>query len=251
MVPIRTLDSLLRLSPACEVPMRRLSPLLQLLIVYAAASACSSGPSGGGTPAVAREVAFPAAPSTILKGGHFGPVVTVEVQETDGTLISGSSAVVDLHLLAGGGPGALTGTTTEAAFRGVATFSDLSVDQPGSYALVATSAGLDSAVSPAFTVDPLPTAITVEVGTSAGAIRFRSARNGSTNPAVDTLASGGTVTWNWLGSGHSVYAVDGNFASSGAQNAGSAWVVNFIIPNSYRFNCGIHGNYMTGRIVVQ
>jgi plastocyanin len=231
--------------------MRPHSFALRMLLVCAVASACSSGPSGAGNTAVARELEFPSAPSTILKGGHFHPVVTVEVRDTDGTLVTNSSVTIDLHLLAGSGPGALTGIATKAAFKGVATFSDLSIDQPGDYTLVATSTGLDSAVSAPFTVDPLPTAITVEVGTGYGTIRFRSVRNGSVNPAVDTLASGGTVTWSWFGNDHSVYAVDGNFASSGVQNSPSTWPVQFTVPNTYRFNCGVHGNAMTGQIVVQ
>ncbi len=50
-------------------------------------------------------------------------------------------------------------------------------------------------------VASLPTTAAVEVGDNF----FKSSRNASSNPAVDTIAAGGTVTWTWSGSNsHSV-----------------------------------------------
>ena len=232
--------------------MRTIVSLPNVLMLILAAAGCSSGSSESDTPTpVARELAFGFQPSGILVNGNFHLGPTVQVRDSDGTIVASSSAVIGLHLLPGGGPGALTGPTTSSANHGVAVFPTLSVDQPGTYALVASSPGLDSSVSASFTVQPLPTAAAIEVGSSGGAIRFRSIRNGTTNPAVDTIGSGGKVTWTWLGAGHTVHAADGNFASSSVQNVPSQWVVSFIIPQTYRFDCGIHGSAMSGSIVVQ
>lgn len=231
--------------------MRLTSSVPLLVITLVMSAACSSGSGDGGPAQVATALAFGAAPATILMNGHFHTAPTVEIRDASGGVVTGSSATVTLHLLAGGGPGSLTGGTTATASGGVASFPTLSVSQPGTYTLVATASGLDSAVSAAFAVEALPVTATVEVGSAGGAIRFRSVRNGSINPAVDTIASGGSVTWSWVGDGHTVRATGGNFASSGIQNSGTQWVVNFIIPGTYQFDCLVHGTAMSGRIVVQ
>src|SRR5205823_5525644 len=50
---------------------------------------------------------------------------------------------------------ALSGTTTVAAVSGVATFSDLEIDQAGSaYRLSATAVGLAGTTSASFTINP-------------------------------------------------------------------------------------------------
>jgi len=50
-------------------------------------------------------------------------------------------------------PGTLSGTKTVTAANGVATFSDLSIDQPGNgYTLVVSAAGLTGAESAPFNI---------------------------------------------------------------------------------------------------
>jgi len=68
-----------------------------------------------------------------------GPPVQVEILGGDGQRVASSSATVTITLAPGGGPGTLSGTTTQPASSGLATFSDLSIDQPGSYAFTASS----------------------------------------------------------------------------------------------------------------
>jgi len=99
---------------------------------------------------------------------------------------------------------------------------------------------------------PAPTAVTVTTGNNF----FRSSRNGSRNAAVDTVAVGGKVTWVWTataGIPHNVQSIGTpTFASSGLETAtGSRYEVTFGAPGSYRYNCAIHGNLMTGTIVVR
>jgi len=96
---------------------------------------------------------------------------------------------------------------------------------------------------------PATAAVTV------GDIFFQSGHNGSRNPAVDTVAVNGTVTWTW-GPGeslpHSVQSLGSpGFTSSGIQTgAGSSYSFTFAAAGTYHYNCAVHGNLMTGTIVV-
>ncbi len=99
-------------------------------------------------------------------------------------------------------------------------------------------------------VPPLTAAITV------GNIFFKSGHNGSANPAVDTVAVGGTVTWTWTGAGnvpHSVQSLGSpSFASSTIQTGdGSTHQVAFPTAGTYQYDCAVHGTMMSGRIVVR
>ena len=85
---------------------------------------------------------------------------------------------------------------------------------------------------------------------------FRSAHNGSQNPAVDTIAAGGTVTWAWNAAGsHSIQstgAAPAIFRNSVVMSAANAtYSVQFDNPGTYPYDCGVHGAAMSGVIVVQ
>jgi plastocyanin len=83
---------------------------------------------------------------------------------------------------------------------------------------------------------------------------FRSAHNGSVNPAVDTVAAGSTVTWAWNAAGsHSVHSTGAlSFPSSAIVGAAtSTYSSTFNTPGTYAYDCAVHGAAMTGRIVVQ
>ena len=94
------------------------------------------------------------------------------------------------------------------------------------------------------------------VAVTVGNIFFKSGRNGSANPAVDTVAVNGTVTWTWATTGsvpHSVQSVGSpSFTSSGIlTGAGSTYQMKFTTPGTYQYDCAVHGTMMTGTIVVQ
>jgi len=98
---------------------------------------------------------------------------------------------------------------------------------------------------------PAPTTAAVTVGD----IFFKSALNGSSNPAVDTVAVNGTVTWTWATTEalpHSVQSTGSpSFTSSGIQSgSGSTYQFTFATPGTYQYDCAVHGQMMTGRIVV-
>jgi plastocyanin len=89
-----------------------------------------------------------------------------------------------------------------------------------------------------------------------GDIFFKSGNNGSSNPAVDTVPVGGTVTWTWAAGEslpHSVQSLGSpSFASSAIQSgSGSSYKVTFPTAGTYQYDCAVHGKMMTGTIVVQ
>ena len=93
------------------------------------------------------------------------------------------------------------------------------------------------------------------VNVTVGNILFRSDRNGTVNPAVDTVLAGGTVTWTWVNTGavpHTVQSVGTpSFTSSGLEStSGSTYQQTFSTPGKYQYNCAVHGNMMTGVVVV-
>jgi hypothetical protein len=80
-----------------------------------------------------------------------GPPVTVALLERDGKLRTASSAPVTISLGTHPAGARLGGTTTVDAVRGVATFSNLTIDRPaGGYTLVASSSRSRSAASGRF-----------------------------------------------------------------------------------------------------
>ena len=85
-----------------------------------------------------------------------------------------------------------------------------------------------------------------------GDIFFKSAHNGTSNPAIDTVAINGTVTWTWTGSmSHSVQSMGSpSFISSAIQGSGKTYQFQFTTPGTYQYDCAVHGTLMTGMIVV-
>ena len=83
-----------------------------------------------------------------------GPV-KVEVLDASGQPVTNSKAAITIAITstANPGPGTLSGTRTVNAVGGVASFSDLSINQPGiGYRLTATSHGMNPATSDHFTI---------------------------------------------------------------------------------------------------
>jgi plastocyanin len=89
-----------------------------------------------------------------------------------------------------------------------------------------------------------------------GNIFFRSGHNSTQNPAVDTVAAGTTVTWTWTNTGDTPHSVrseeEPTFTSSdNLTGNGMTYQVTFTTPGTYQYDCAIHGDAMTGTIVVQ
>jgi plastocyanin len=108
---------------------------------------------------------------------------------------------------------------------------------------------------------PNPTGCNGSGGGAAGQVEvgnnlFRSQRNGTCNPAVDTISIGETVTWTWVNTGGTPHSVRSQgapaFTSSNTlSGGGSTYSFTFTAPGTYQYDCAVHGSQMTGRVVVQ
>ena len=104
------------------------------------------------------QLQFGVQPGNTPVGVVITPAVTVLLEDAAGNLMPSASTPVTLALGANPGTANLGGTLTVTAVNGVATFSDLTLEQAGTgYTLNATAPGLTGAVSQAFTVIPAPT----------------------------------------------------------------------------------------------
>src|SRR5207248_2689884 len=92
-------------------------------------------------------------PESVDAGAVISPPVQVTVQDSSGNTVPGATDAVTLALGDNPTGATLFGTTTVRAVDGVATFSDLRVERPGSgYTLLAAAAGRARALSNPFAV---------------------------------------------------------------------------------------------------
>jgi len=142
-----------------------------------------------------------------------------------------------------------TNPTSNAS--GVAQTSLTLGNTPGPITITATNALLSgSPQSFSATAQAIPTTAAVTVGPG---IQFKSNRNSSTDPATDTIAAGGSVTWTWAANsiGHSVRSTGtSTFPSSVVMTTGT-YAVTFNSAGTYTYNCSVHGSSMAGTIVVR
>jgi hypothetical protein len=99
---------------------------------------------------------FTVQPSTALPLTTITPAVQVTAVDALGNAVPSFTGSVTITIGKNGGllvPGTLSGTTTVAAVNGVATFSNLSIDQPGNgYTLKVTASGLTGTESAPFNI---------------------------------------------------------------------------------------------------
>lgn len=104
----------------------------------------------------ALHMAFTVQPQRTLPFETITPAVRVTVVDDLGNPATSFNGPVTIAIGHNGGfvlPGTLSGTKTVTAVNGVATFADLSIDQPGNgYTLVVTAAGTTGAVSAPFNI---------------------------------------------------------------------------------------------------
>ena len=107
----------------------------------------------------ATMLAFSVPPPNAAQGNAIAPAPTVRVEDADGNVVaSGPASTAAISIAIGTNPsgGTLSGITTVSAVNGVATFSGLAIDNPGSgYTLTASSTGLTPATSGSFNVNSL------------------------------------------------------------------------------------------------
>lgn len=160
-------------------------------------------------------------------------------------VLSGSASVNPASSVTG----ATGHATTELLFG--ATPGAIQIEAAPQTALAAVTFNATSVTPP-----PPPTAITVNVGSTVSPIlQFKSARNGTLNPAVDTLAVGGTVTWTWVSGIHGVQSTPTGGSSFtdqlGATQSSGTFQVQFNTAGLYTYDCSVHGAAMTGSVLVK
>ena len=135
------------------------------------------------TPAAASALDFTGQPSTVGAGVTITPAVQVTAHDQFGNTATSYTSLVTVELGTNPGGGILTGTATQAAAAGVATFSDLSIDKAGTgYTLTASGVGLGASSSNPFSitvggvsasqsrVSAVPTGISASNGSSTSTI---------------------------------------------------------------------------------
>lgn len=120
-------------------------------------------------------------------------------------------------------------------------------------ALAALACGGEDANAP-----PPPSVPTADVSIIFDA--FVSTKNGTQNPAIDTIAAGSKVRWTWVNPGpigtHNIRPAAGSPTFSGSADltgAGTKFTATFANPGTYDYVCTLHlATYgMRGQIVVQ
>ena len=118
-------------------------------------SSFTSGISGQfdvGTPQVATQLVITTQPGGAAPGVNFTTQPVVEIRDASNALVTGATHFVAVSLNGGTG-GTLSGTLIVQAVGGVATFTDLSINQAGTgYSLTFSAVNLTSATSTSFDV---------------------------------------------------------------------------------------------------
>jgi outer membrane protein assembly factor BamB len=102
----------------------------------------------------ATKLAFVQGPTNAVAGAVISPAVTVAVEDANNNVItSDNTDVVNLAIGTNPAQGTLTGTTTVTVNQGVATFSNLSINNAGTgYTLTATASSYAPVTSAAFNI---------------------------------------------------------------------------------------------------
>ena len=92
-------------------------------------------------------------PTSATAGVAISPAVTVRVVDRFGNLETGDHSMVTVGIATNVGGGTLSGTLTQPAVGGIATFSDLSINKTGlGYDLSACDPGLGGGTSSFFNI---------------------------------------------------------------------------------------------------
>jgi hypothetical protein len=101
----------------------------------------------------ATKLAFTVQPSNVAAGSSINPAVTVSVEDALGSVVTTATNQITIAIGANPSSGTLSGTTPVTAVAGVATFSNLSINNTGTgYTLTASASGLTGVTSNTFNV---------------------------------------------------------------------------------------------------
>src|SRR2546429_42586 len=126
--------------------------LAGVLLCGVALGGCAGSTSGPVQP-TATKLVFTVQPSNAGAGAVNTPAVQVAVQDAQGNTVTTATTSISVAIGTNPASGTLSGTTTVAAVSGVATFANLSINNPGTgYTLIASATGLTGATSKAFNI---------------------------------------------------------------------------------------------------
>jgi uncharacterized repeat protein (TIGR03803 family) len=192
----------------------------------------------------ATKLAFVQQPSTTSQGAAITPPVTVAVEDQYGNVATTNTSTVTVALGMNTNGATLSGTLSESAVNGVASFGNLSVNNSGTFTLTASDGSLTGATSSSFLVGGKPAklvfvqeptgagigaaispAVTVDVEDSNGNLVTSDSSTvtlsiaggplgGTMGGVVSVAADDGVATFNdiWfsLGGGYTLTATDGS-----------------------------------------
>ncbi|MGE5761150.1 MAG: hypothetical protein ACM37V_12435, partial [Gemmatimonadota bacterium] len=134
--------------------------------LQATATGVTTGTSTAFTvnPGAATQLVFLVPPATVGVNAPITPAVVVGIEDAFGNLVTTATNQVDMRIGVNPSNATLGGTTPVTAVNGIATFSNLTLNQPGTgFTLVAGSGTLTAATSPPFDVLPGATQFLVQL----------------------------------------------------------------------------------------
>lgn len=182
-------------------------------------------------------------------GAQLATAVQAKVSDEFGNGVAG----VEVAWEASGGTVSAPSVPTNAA--GISAVDVTLGSTAGPVTITATATGLGGSPLTFNATATEPAPIPTTAGVTVGNIFFRSDRN-NTEPAVDTVAVGGTVTWTWVNTGsepHSVRATGSPTFPSSTILTGNGETYNhtFSTAGAYNYDCSVHGSQMTGTVIVR
>jgi alpha-tubulin suppressor-like RCC1 family protein len=203
------------------------------------------------TPRTPTKLAFTVQPVNTIAGRPIAPAVVVAVQDADGNTVA--TATNDVTLAIGTNPpNGLAGTATVAAVNGVATFSNLSIKDPGTaYTLSAASPSLTSATSTPFNVvtgPPAQLTFTVQPVTTiarttmpALAVAVQDAAGNTVNAGNSITLTIGTNPGNGGLSGATIVSAVGGVATFSGLSISNPGIGYTLIANAVIAGTNLHG----------
>src|SRR5438309_1081023 len=126
--------------------------LAGVVLCGVALGGCAGSTSGPVQP-TATKLVFTVQPSSAAAGAAITPAVQVAVEDAQGNSVTTATTSITLAIGTNPASGTLAGTTTVAAVNGVATFANVSINNPGkAYTLTASATTLTGATSSTFNI---------------------------------------------------------------------------------------------------
>jgi hypothetical protein len=103
-------------------------------------------------PGAAAQLAFVQQPTTAQSTVAIAPAVTVAIEDSLGNVVTSDTSTITVSLASNVPGGTLSGTLSQPASAGVATFGNLAIDKVGSYTLGASGGGFTAPASNSFSI---------------------------------------------------------------------------------------------------